>query len=97
VRKDDARDCLVDVTPLILPLNPQVYFLPSPTVRTGDLVITASDPNFTAMYVLSAATPDNILAIDTATSAVVRYSTPVNLFLNFYVKAVSLLDVVLGE
>jgi hypothetical protein len=46
---------------------------------------------------LSAATPDNILAIDTATSAVVRYSTPVNLFLNFYVKAVSLLDVVLGE
>jgi hypothetical protein len=97
VRKDDCGDFLVDVTPLNLPVNPQVYLLPAPCVAPGDLLITASDPNFAAMYVMNADTPDNILALDTATSLIVRYSTPANLFFNFYVKAISLFDVVLGE
>ena len=96
VRKDDVGAFLVDLTPLIVPVSPQVYFLPAVTVGPGDLLVTASGAAFSALYVVSASTPDNILAIDTATSIVVRYATPANLFLNFYVKAVSLLDIALG-
>lgn len=96
VRKDDVGDFLVDMTPLIVPISPQVYFLPVATVCPGDLLVTASGATFSALYVVSAATPDNVLAIDTATSIIVRYTTPANLFLNFYVKAVSLLDMALG-
>jgi len=97
VAREGDEDRLIDVTPLILPINPCVYRLPSTEVKRGDLIVTSDPPNFSALYVLDADDPDDIECLDTGTSQIVRYCAPRNLFLQFYVRAVSLLDLFVGK
>jgi hypothetical protein len=97
VTKERSQNRLIDVTPLILPVNPYVYRLPCVAVEPGDLVVTADPPNFSALYVVSAHKGEEVEGLDICTSQIVRYIAPRSVFLQFYVKAVSLLDLFFGR
>jgi hypothetical protein len=92
----DRRRCrLVDVTALVIPLSPWVYRIPVTEVRHGDLIVTADDP-FSALYVLEKLEGMRILGLDTGTCQEVSFIPPENLFVNFYVRVVSLFDVLVS-
>jgi hypothetical protein len=95
LRMERRHDRLIDVTSLVVAVNPWAYRLPVPPedVRSGDLIITADPPDFSALYVLDREEGGRILGLDTGTCQEVRFSPAVNPFLNFYVKVVSLFDV----
>lgn len=89
-------DRLVDVTALLLPVNPLVYRIPvgPDDLEKGDLIVTADPPNFAAVYFLDWDRKDlwQFKGLDTGTSEFITFSLPDNPFANFFVRAYSLYD-----
>jgi hypothetical protein len=96
VRKEKGTERLLDVSALILPIDPCVYRLPSRTVEPDDLIVTGDPPSFAALYVLEIHEDSCVEGLDVGTAERVRYCAPRNLFITYYVRAVSLLDMLLG-
>lgn len=95
VAKERHHDRLMDVTALLLPMNPMVVRMPvKPSqVRSGDVIVTSDPPDFSAIYVLDRRESGWIYGLDTGTSQVTEFALPRNPLVNFYVVAVSLFDV----
>jgi hypothetical protein len=96
VMQEKGGERLLDVSALILPIDPCVYRLPSGTVKPGDLIVTGDPPSFAALYVLEIGEDFCVEGLDIGTAERVRYCPPANLFINYYVRAVSLLDMLIG-
>jgi len=96
VMKEKGADRLVDVTTLILPIDPRVYRLPSRTIVPDDLIVTGDPPNFAALYILEIGEGTYVEGLDVGTGEKVSYCAASNLFINYYVRAVSLLDMLIG-
>jgi hypothetical protein len=94
--KEKGGDGLLDVSALILPIDPCVYRVPSRTIYRGDLIVTSEPPSFAALYVLEIGETFYVEGLDVGTAERVRYCAPRNLFINYYVRAVSLLDMLIG-
>jgi hypothetical protein len=95
VTKERHRDRLLDVTALTVPVNPYVYRLPVTRIHPGDLIVTADPPNFSALYVVIVdpeGRSNAFVGLDTGTAQQVLYIATRNPFLNFYVRAVSLIQ-----
>jgi hypothetical protein len=93
VAKDEDGEGLLDVTPLILAgVAPCVFRLPVETVGRGDLIVTSDCP-FSVLFVLKVDDyAGRIRCLDPLCGEIVEYSRPASLFFNFFVKVVSLYD-----
>jgi hypothetical protein len=96
VMKERGAARLLDVSTLVLPIDPHVYRLPSRTIAPNDLIVTGDVPNFAALYVLEIGEGFNVEGLDVGTGEKVSYCAPRNVFVNYYVRAVSLLDMLIG-
>jgi hypothetical protein len=95
----DRRRCrLVDVTALVVPVNPWVYRIPirPKDVKPTNLLVTGDPPDFSALYVLENPEGGPILGLDFGTCQEVIFRPPENPFLDFAVRAVSLFDVLVS-
>jgi hypothetical protein len=100
------RARLLDVTSLILPINPGVYRIPALEVRPGDLILISDSP-FSALFVIEIA-EFGIVGLEATCNELVTYFPPENLFgdrffghrNNIFVRIVStfdLLEAVIGR
>jgi hypothetical protein len=99
VIKEHDRERLIDVTALTLPVNPLVYRVPvrHDCLEQGDLIVTSDPPNFCARYILTKHhDPWAYRGLDTGTAQITEFSSPENPFLDFYVRVISLLEVLAG-
>jgi len=104
VRRNDLRYVSVDtqsrrvydVTPLIIGgANNLIFRLPATTINPGDLIITSDYP-VSSLFVLEvrdqAPGSGYVIGIDPNSSEIVQYVPPANLFFPFYVRVVSVLE-----
>ena len=89
-----VRDQLLDVTLFTLSgINPMVFRVPVPSVSRNDLIIISDFP-FRPLYVLETSDEPGvgIVGLDPFSGETSAYSPVENLFLNFFVRVVSLFD-----
>jgi len=99
VTKERKRERLIDVTAFISNANPFACRLPVEwdEVHEGDLIVTADPPNFSALYVLTKyGHHGKLLGLDTGSSQITDFALPDNPFLNFFVRVVSVVDLLAG-
>jgi hypothetical protein len=96
--EDLAR--MLDVTSIILPINPGVYRIPVQRVYRGDLVLISDSP-FSALFVTEVQEDEgSIVGIEATCNERVEYSPPYNFFggvlfgedAKLFVRIVSLFD-----
>jgi hypothetical protein len=100
----EGRPRLLDVTAMVLPVDPGVFRLPVRSVNRGDLILISDSP-FTAMFVMEAGGRNSpTIGLDATCNELITYYPPDNLFAgvlfgedaDVYVRIVSMFDLLTG-